>query len=181
MSTALRLISASIIAQEPGHLFSLEREWVLESEIPAYEFVTGYVRQYGQLPTIQICRENGHPVPRRLRNESPQYLINRIRQRYVYDYASGRMEDYLSAVESRNVEEMAEVLRDVLVHAGAVHRQDAVRSVVEQALARVGSYREMRVAGALVGGRDGLADLEQIAWRLARGIDVCVRWPTESG
>ena len=168
-TTGARLLSAAILAGDSAALFGAKREWFSEQELPAYDFVVGHHRRYGELPTIPVVLENGHSIPRRVRSTECAYLLDRLKERWVYEYATDRNPDYLEAVNNRNVEAMGEVLRDVLLHVNALDSGGHVSNLLDDAIERAGVLRSMMVSGALVGITTGYSTLDGLLGGFRKG------------
>lgn len=101
MSQGLALLRSLIDASARSEFRQVHEHLFLETELPAYRFVTQHYRQHGQLPSVTACAENGFILPRA--DNPVSYYIDRCTQRAMFNVVSEGQQELMQAMQRRDM------------------------------------------------------------------------------
>ena len=166
MSVGLQTVRAIIETGSRQSVRELRREWFEEAELPAYDFLTGFYRRHGALPTRDAFQENG--INLRPVNNPVGYYIERLRSRAVYSAVQTNHQGLMEALTSRDPEAIRGIVSDIhgsiqsLAIADDVANVQTIAQIVLEELDRpdatgriAGGDHGVSPAGHLHGGVDG--------------------------
>lgn len=78
---SLQTLSALLEGKTLGNLHKLQEYLFFANELPAYTYITDYVKKYKTLPDITTCRQNGYDLPKAV--ECFDFYLDASRDRYV--------------------------------------------------------------------------------------------------
>lgn len=106
MSEGLKLLSSIIANSSSGTLIRINDDLFNEAEVPAYDFMRGFYRQYHALPdAATVTSETGIRLP--ITNEPLQFYIDNVEERKTYNLIRDHFEDLRENLRTLNVEGMS--------------------------------------------------------------------------
>lgn len=172
MSVFTNFISAAI---EQGSSYAVLRDckapYVLEEEQELFESVRRHAQRYGELPSAEALHTAGFRLP--TSNETVEYYLDRLKQRYVYNVINDRHPALREALRSRDTDDAMDVLREMIELGNLARQTDAVTSLTAEASLVAQEMMEMKYHVGLVGVTFGWPTLDEYTLG-AQGGDVIV-------
>jgi replicative DNA helicase len=148
----------------PNHFIIEER--------PVFDYVNTYVRQYGQLPTLEALNDNSFPLQHIRDNETADYYLQRMADRFIVLQSRDIMAPLQQAVVQGNaqvildiVTSLAGTLRTTITGGAVVSLAEVIDQVVER-------YEVARTSPGIQGFTMGYEWLDEMTGGLQAG-DVC--------
>ncbi|ACL60239.1 helicase DnaB [Methylobacterium nodulans] len=171
MSQGLQLLSAVLAANSRAAMRMLDPGLFTPEELPARNFIVNHYRAYGQRPTPEVCRENGHRlVPA---TEPVDYYLTRVKNRAIGRAWQAAHPSFAQAMAQANVEQGVQVLTQMVREANRFNTTSAVISLADAAQMVREDYDVARDLDGLRGITFGWEPLDQITLGQADG-DVTV-------
>ena len=172
MSLFLKLVAA---ASEQGSTASILRDvkptFLLESELPTYEFVVRHIRTHGTVPTAQTIVAAGLPTADAV--EPVSYYAERIRQRFIYNVINERHPQLVDAMRDRNTDDAIATIRDILQEVGQAGSREMYSTLVAEVQGVVEEFDARRLQGGIAGVSTGWPSLDEMTQGMMGG-DVIV-------
>lgn len=131
MSHGLSLLRALIDAGARSEFRQVHDRLFLDIERPAFEFVSRFYRQHGQLPSVDACAENGFILPGV--NNPVTYYIDRCRQRAQFNVVSSGQTELMNAMQRRDMESVLRLIQTQARDLASYENELDTQSLVELA------------------------------------------------
>jgi replicative DNA helicase len=138
VSHGLSLLRSIIDAQARAEFRHVHANLFTPTELPAFEFVGRFYRQYGVFPSPQACLEAGFILPQ---VDNPVgYYMERITTRATYNAIVQEQPNLAAAMQGRNMAEAVAILHRTIRSVGAFQTQQDVATLHEVATAVMEDY-----------------------------------------
>jgi KaiC/GvpD/RAD55 family RecA-like ATPase len=131
MSQGLSLLRALIDAGARTEFRQVHERLFLETERPAYQFVSRFYRMHGQLPSVEACAENGFILPGV--NNPVSYYLDRVRQRAQFNVVSDGQVALSNAMQARDMAAVISLIQQQARDLGMLETEQDTQSLAELA------------------------------------------------
>lgn len=107
------LLRAIIDNREAGVLRDLNANLFDEDEQQYYDFMVGYQREYGKLPSLDVMSENNLSLRKVSKGGTTAYLLDRLLNRALWQDISPDVQELVSAMESRDMKMVRKALQQM--------------------------------------------------------------------
>jgi replicative DNA helicase len=145
MSHGLSLLDAIIRNGSRRAFRDLREDLFLADEQPAYRFVMGYLRKYGNLPTQEVLAE--HRIRLVTSTAPAAYYLDRVRDRAVYNAIASRWQDLQRSMAAQDASRMMEVLNAMRVEASQAESVIDIMGIDRAARDVLEDYEQARAQG----------------------------------
>lgn len=83
--------------------------FVGDEETQAFQFVSGFQRRHGTLPSLDVCLEEGHNLPSA--PNPPGFYLERMRSRAIFNSVTASSPELASAMRSRDAATVVQLLQ----------------------------------------------------------------------
>ena len=112
MSDGTKLVAAILAAGAVDELRKVDREWLLEDEVPVYDFIRQHYRRYAVLPAVSTVEEElGSRLP--VAHETIDYYKKRVADRSLYNEILPRFGTLRDHLKDYDVVAASEVIADL--------------------------------------------------------------------
>ena len=124
----------SVIDQDTPKLVRRVREdYFTEDELPAFHLLRDHLDTYGVLPTLEVMRTNGNPLPNiRGTAATSDYYLDRVRKRFAYTQVNERYPQLTECMKNRDIDGMVGVLRDMISNAASAVEAENYVTMAEE-------------------------------------------------
>lgn len=154
-----QFLSALLRDSATGALRGVSANWFVEDEQAAYEFVLGHFRAHGQLPDLTTALGRFQlPV-------SPEpigFYLERLKARQSYTRINSLHPGFASAMETRDMESVRRIIREMGVAASLTDETAEVTTFVEEAALLREHYEAFQYAPGNVGITLGYERLDEL-------------------
>ena len=176
MSDGLKLLSSILTNGSTGTLAGLDRALFLEAELPAFDFIKSFYRQYRELPASAVVTSDTG-VRLAAATQGLDYYVDRVEQRQIYNGVRdefGALRDALSAKDVGGMRAAIRVLNRAANPRRATGEAIDIHDAVDLAIERLYSNRG---SGGITGIPSGWEEVDTISggWQAADLISFAGR------
>lgn len=174
MSAGKNFLRACIEQGESRPILRAKESYFTEEELPAYQTVTHHISTYGTLPTLEVMRVANCPLPSiRGTAATPDYYLDRVRQRYAYTQVNTRHPQLVECMKNQDIEGMVGTLRDMLSNAASSIESERYSTLGEELATVRDRYQQAKLNPGLQGVTFGWNTLDTLTGG-AQGGDLIV-------
>jgi replicative DNA helicase len=130
MSVGLSLIKKLCTQGSRNAFRRINADHFIAEEAPVFNFVSGYVRQFGQLPTLEAMNDNGFHLAMIRDNEAADYYLQRLSDRFVVLQSRDILQPLQQAIMQGNAQQISDIITSL---AGAIRQTQSGGAVVSLA------------------------------------------------
>lgn len=171
MSMGLNALRGVIDSQSLTAFRSLKREWFLEEEEEAFDFIRDHFRRYNSLPDIKTVKENG--IDLKVIRQPLDYYIDRLSERAIFNAVNDRFSLLTDAMRSKRGDDIKAALRDIIQSTRIVDNRQDYSTLAEQAMVVLQNYRDAKSNPGMQGITLGNPLLDEVT-NGAQGGDLIV-------
>lgn len=109
-------------------------DFFTEDELPAFHAVKNHLDTYGTLPTLDVMRAEGVPLPaiRGSNPATPDYYLDRIRKRFAYTQVNERFPQLTETMKNRDTDGMLQTLREMIANSASALESEQYTTLAEE-------------------------------------------------
>lgn len=172
MSVGLSLLKKLCVQGSRNAFRRINPAHFVADEVPYYQFIEQYVRQYGQLPTLEAMSDNRLPLITVRDNEHADYYLQRVADRYVVLQSRDILAPLQQAVVAGDATRIAEIVTSLAGSIRNTQTGGSVASLAEVIDMVVERYQLARTSPGIQGITFGYDWLDEMTGGLQPG-DVC--------
>jgi replicative DNA helicase len=134
MSAGKTFLRAAIDDADAKIARRVREEFFTEDELPFYTAVRDHLDSYGNLPTLDVMRMEGFPLPA-IRGSSPattDYYLDRLRKRFAYTQVNERFPQLTETMKNRDTDGMLQTLREMISNSASALESEQYTTLAEK-------------------------------------------------
>lgn len=147
MTAGENLFIKILIDVDTKSLVLVDFEWLEGEEIPMYNFITGYFKEYGKLPSLKLFKGKFSLRDVDVEDEA-EYFIDELRDRYIYVNLVDKVPKIIKDAKKSSTDSLVK-LRDLLSELSSTGKDTELTSYGDKGADRFTEYEERIVSGGI--------------------------------